>query len=203
MVLQRSCQSADVQAAWWLSTEWWNQSRSGIHKCFPQMVYIFTNTHTYINMYGYTHEHMHRHKKPLWISENPKDAHGLVFISICTEKKIFPRLVSGHWKTSVLFATSWNIFSMCCRSFPTHPGNYGNTKDWWSCHSEWWHSSAQARKQKSISSLCWKFRFCPSLWRADVNYESHDYSAIFFLVMLIDLDTVSFFTYKICCIYNK
>lgn len=112
MVLQRSCQSADVQAAWWLSTEWWNQSRSGIHKCFPKMVYIFTNTHTYINMYGYTHEHMHRHKKPLWISENPKDAHRLVFISICTEKKYFLVLFLDTEKHQC-FLQLLEIFSAC------------------------------------------------------------------------------------------
>lgn len=96
------------------------------------------------------------------------------------------------------------IFSACAwPSFSMHPGNYGNTEDWWSCWREQWHGYAQTSKQKSISSACWKFRFYPSLWRADVNYESHDYSAIFFWVMLIDLDKVSFFTYKICCIYNK
>lgn len=160
----------------------------------------FQKNGTYTSIYVWAY----MYKTPLWIYKTPKDEQGLVFISIWTEKNLLPRLVSGHWKTSALFfGTSWNTFSMCLPSFPMHLGNYGNTEDWWSCQEEQWHGYAQASKQRSVSSVCWKFRFCPSLWRADVNYESHDYSAIFFLVMLIDLDKVSFFTYKICCIYDK
>lgn len=152
-------------------------------------------------IYSYIHEHTCTYKTPQWIYKNPKDAHGLVFISTWTEKTLMlPRLVHGCWKTSAFFCNFLKYFQP---SFPMHPGNYGNTDDLWSCWEEQWHGYAQASKQKSISSIHWKFRFCPSLWRADVNYESHDYSAIFFLVMLIDLDKVSFFTYKICCIYNK
>lgn len=52
-------------------------------------IFMSTLTDVYINI----QTHTCTYKKP---TENPKDAHGLVFISIHIEKKIFPPVVSGH-----------------------------------------------------------------------------------------------------------
>lgn len=121
--LQRFCWSGHIQAVWWYPPGWWNRSR----RC----------AHMYLNTKNPT---VKSHCESMNILRMSTGWSSLAFEQ---KKKSVSLSYSWTLKNISTFMQLLEIFSACAwPSFSVHPGNYGNTEDWWSCWREQWHGYA-------------------------------------------------------------